>query len=85
MRKKRERKLLRLVLVHEGCCDLAAGGETEIISSDCSTSPLPSLRHTNCFLSQSVHGHAHKTPPQIGQHITDTSRPRGGQMTFSNV
>lgn len=38
---KRERKLLRLVLLHEGCGDLAGGGETEIISSDRSTWPLP--------------------------------------------
>lgn len=75
--KEKDRKLLRLVLVREGCCDLAGGGETEIISSDCSTSPLPSLRHTNCFLSQSVHRHAHKTLSQTEQHITNTSQPRG--------
>lgn len=83
--KGKDRKLLRLVLVRKGCCDLAGGGETEIISSDCSTSPLPSLQHTNCFLSQSVHRHAHKTPSQTEQHITDTSQPRGAQMTFANI
>lgn len=82
---EKDRKLLRLVLVHEGCFDLAGGGETEIISSYCSTSPLPSLQHTNCFLSQSVHRHAHKTLSQTEQHITDTSQPRGARMTFSNI
>lgn len=38
--------------------------KTEIISSDCSTSPLPSVRHTNCFLSQWVHRHGHEAPSQ---------------------
>lgn len=68
--KEKDSKLLRLVLAHGGCCDLAAGGETDIIFSDCSTSLVPSLHHTNCFLSQPVHGHAHKMPSQTEECIT---------------
>lgn len=73
--KEEDRKLLRLVLGRKGCCDLAGGGETDIISSDCSTSPLPSIQRTNCFLSQSARRHAHKTPSQTEQHISRTSQP----------
>lgn len=80
----RERqKVIEIVFLgREGCCDLAGGGETDIISSDCSTSPLPSIQHTNCFLSQSVHGHAHKTPSQTEQHITRTSQPEEPRWHF---
>ena len=40
--KKRKESYPDWFWVHEGCCDLAGRGETEIISSDCSTSQPPS-------------------------------------------
>lgn len=68
-----KKKLLRLVLVHEGHFDLAGGGETEIISSDCSTSPLQRCGTKSVSCHSLSNGHAHKTPSQTEQQITDTA------------